>query len=792
MKTRSSLYKTRIDVKRRAPKPAAGVAKSPPEPTYDVLLRTANAEYALSEDALHDPVVAQSAMQWAYVVRSRQRWATKPSLIERHAATATALLQQLGVDETALIALANADVIEVAIRWLGSEEKGWPLRILPWEHIIASATRQFRRGKAITVVRQLNIERQAAPPSRMERVLFISSQPDQLRGIYDFSAERELVREFLKVEGKNWREMDSPTKEQLQDTVASFLPDVIHFSGFDTHHARSELYRRREEGAAVSLEDDLKSRRGGTDAIKDGFVLAKKGGGLAPVGADELGPMLVASKHQVQLVSFNIANSGARIAPMVVAHGAAAAIGFQDFFDDDLSEMFFSTLYSRLGRSDASLCDAFSDAWHRVRVAPGSRLGTGIVLWSERPLVSRAAAAGAGQPEVEATAPAKDFLDIGEVAADDVRNHVVVDVKALQDLNYSMLHNQRALFDHFTLNCPSLKRIRNVRVRVSLYAGADSGTYDRTLDIDPPATDLKRDIHVPLMSAITRSVHESVRTSLFVEVTWGEHTLYRDTKRVRLTPVDQWRDNRTDRLWLPSFVFPRDPAVTRLVDTAQRYVRVLRDDPAAGFDGYQSFDADSQDAEGVDQQVQALWAAIVHDLRLGYVNPPPGYSNELDAQRLRTPSMVVKDRSGTCIDLALFFAACLELVDIYPVIFLLEGHAFPGYWRAQEYHDEFTEARPKEIQSIVRSDSQATALFDAQQEAWYMGKPTYREIIQLVNAGKLVPLEAVRLTENAGFGEAIEDGRFNLTVEREFEAMVDIALAREQQVTPLPILGQDE
>jgi hypothetical protein len=44
---------------------------------------------------------------------------------------------------------------------------------------------------------------------------------------------------------------------------------------------------------------------------------------------------------------------------------------------------------------------------------------------------------------------------------------------------------------------------------------------------------------------------------------------------------------------------------------------------------------------------------------------------DISDQRLRTPSMIVRDHSGTCVDLALFFAACLELVDIYPVIFLL-------------------------------------------------------------------------------------------------------------------------
>jgi hypothetical protein len=90
----------------------------------------------------------------------------------------------------------------------------------------------------------------------------------------------------------------------------------------------------------------------------------------------------------------------------------------------------------------------------------------------------------------------------------------------------------------------------------------------------------------------------------------------------------------------------------------------------------------------------------------------------------------------------------------------------------------------------VRADYRSSAIYGAQTEPWFLGKPTYREIVQLVNAGKLVPVETVRLTEHSGFYEAIGAGRDHLSARREFEAMVDVALAREKQVTPLPILGE--
>jgi len=257
---------------------------------------------------------------------------------------------------------------------------------------------------------------------------------------------------------------------------------------------------------------------------------------------------------------------------------------------------------------------------------------------------------------------------------------------------------------------------------------------------------------------------------------------------VRLLPVDQWRDNDRDGQWLPSFVLPRDPAVGGLIDKAQRYVRVLRDDPSAGFDGYQSVDKKAADPYiDVDRQVQAIWSMIVHDLGLGYVNPPPGYSNELDSQRLRTPSMVVKDRSGTCLDLALLFAACLELVDIYPVIFLLNGHAFPGYWRSDELHQEFNKMSGDFTDDLRTEDKEKTKVAGAQRAKWWPRRASYDEIKRRVRMGHLVPIETVWLTEHSGFWDAVDGGRDNLKSKKEFHSMLDIVRARQSDVTPLPI-----
>jgi hypothetical protein len=779
---------------RRSARPRTVPFRRPHETSTaeQVVLRTSTQALAL-QTAAPDVNLARAAMQWTYIVRSRQRWSAASAAMERQSSSAADLLRNLGIAPADLRSVALAGMVEVSTIWSGVDDRGWASRILPWEYVIAGATRAIRNGLPLTIVRHLNVNRGHRPKSPIKRVLFVVSEPGPLQGHFSYKTERELVRDSLNIDGSHWSELDSPTAESLRSTIGDFKPDIVHLAGFDTHLARTILLQTDKE-AAAHLEEQL-ARRRGADEIGDGYILAGSDG-LHPLQAEELSGLLSTENHHPRLVAFNIGNSAARIAPHAVAHGADAAIGFQDNFNDQLAEFFFSVLYSNIRRLNGDVINAFRLAWERVRLQPGHRQGTGVVLWNAHSVfeIPRAPRAKGSR---QATVSSPPLLEVeagiapADVLAGESDKWLAVDVKAREDLNYSMLHNQRPLFDHFVIHCRQSRTFRNVQIKVSLSTGVDSSSFECALDLTPPSVDLNPLVHVPLTSAITRSVHESLRTSLLVEVVWGNHILYRDTKRVRLTPVDQWRDNETDRIWLPSFIFPRDSTITRLVDTAQRYVRVLRDDPAAGFDGYQSFDSTRPDpASEVDLQVQAVWSAIVHELRLGYINPPPGYSSDLDSQRLRTPSMVARDHAGTCIDLALFFAACLELIDIYPVIFLLEGHAFPGYWRASDYHDEFKVARPDEIQNIVRADSKVTGVYGAQREPWFLGKPTYREIVQLVNSGKLVAIETVRLTENCGFWEAIDSGRENLRVQREFEAMVDVALAREKQVTPLPILGE--
>jgi hypothetical protein len=277
-----------------------------------------------------------------------------------------------------------------------------------------------------------------------------------------------------------------------------------------------------------------------------------------------------------------------------------------------------------------------------------------------------------------------------------------------------------------------------------------------------------------------------------VKVSCDGAVVYADTARVQLSPVDEWTDTNENRWWLPSFVLPRDPMVARIIDRSQRYLMAMADDPAAGFDGYQSVDESAATMEArygpVDLQVRAIWSALLYDFQLHYINPPPSYSES--NQRLRMPSDVVRGRRGTCIDLALLLSACLEYVDIYPVVFLLTGHAFPGYWRSDKLHEDYRQVKTVPLPDNARPDALRASQRTTEHFEDAYALKNFLEARGLIAEGRVVPLETVWLTTHGAFTDAIDEGRRNLRRASEFDSMIDITLARSAGVTPLPILSR--
>jgi len=741
------------------------------------------------------------AMSWAYRVRHRGRWRNRPeSRAEVETQALDDLNNVLGISKETLQRIVAAGVVEIHIPFT-EEKSGWEMRILPWESLLAAAANKLGAKRRFLVIRHLD---SGAPPPRRKRAaprLLVTSAPGELAKRYSFESESALIQSAL----APCECLTDPTSASLSDWIRVHEPEVVHFTGVDAH----------EGSAMLELEE----------SAKDGLVLRDAQRRPQIVNADEFAAALCSGKTRPRLFSCNAFNTGARIAALAVSGGCGAAIGFQDEIDNTLAELFFAEFH-RLWRSKNQTLEAFQLALEAAQEHPQPMSGSCIILWVGQSLLQRLGAVDRFDPEVaRKRVQHEPRSSTGGPATD-----LVVEVQALEEINYSLLHNGRPVFRRFQLSNKSRDTIRDVEVEVGLRVGGEEVFTRRTFQVELKTDDYGSLLALPLTWEVER-YRESVMTNLTWSVSLAGQVIKRDSARVRLLPIDVWRDEPGDWAWLPSFVLPRDPAVIAIVDKAQKYLTAISDDRTAGFDGYQSGDRDY-----VDLQVRAIWSALVLDYNLRYVEPPPTYAKR--SQRLRNPSAVLNDRRGTCIDLALLLCSCLEYVGLAGAIFLLEGHCFPAYWRTDAGPLELFSARDLIGADFERPDSGSSLVGTARiQDPWVYARPkhgrkdekdesagaTASSVEQAMNpfdralfgprpggtgqalygplfTEELVPVESVLITRQTGLGEAIEAGWRNLEVTDDVEALIDVAAARGhlnrsgadaglRPVTPLPYGG---
>ena len=620
---------------------------------------------------------------------------------------------------------------------------------------------------------------------------------------------------------------------------------MIHFTGVDVHEARELL--------AADARLPKPWERSPDTHCHDGVVLRSADEDweyLEIVSAKDFATLLKDAGCRATLLSLNLQNSAPSLGAWAVASGATEfSLGFQDTVDPLLAEVFFRGFYSKW--KDGNATDVLKpflagietakrqDPSDKRRGAPPSRMvGSGMVLWTARSLVR-----DSGKLLDDVKDPSRDAIAKSQLTTTQAKKWLSLEIQPRSRLNYSLLHNtQSSLFDKLEVRKTRSGSVE-ARVEVNVELGDHTSPWSETLELSDEVTSLKDRVTIPLFSELLRNVEEPIRTNVRVKLsvlvetgaagrrTLDERVVHERTLPVRLHPADEWQDTDDDYIWLPSFVLPRDPVVSRIIAAAEQQLPILTDDPRRSFDGYQSVDfeddepagdedgeadeetdekdieatyedevyehneeaddtdetevadgeevdEDEADYEEVDLQVQAIWSALVYS-QIRYTNPPPTYSEA--GQRLRTPTQVERQGRGTCIDLALLMAACLEYVEIYPVMFLIDGHAFPGYWRSGKAHQNFV----KGLNSTAR-------VVDSGPWGWVLTKNSYPEILRLIESGDLYPIETVGISDHGVFWKALEEGAENLRSRDEFHSMIDISLARKNGITPLPIIEGEE
>ena len=212
---------------------------------------------------------------------------------------------------------------------------------------------------------------------------------------------------------------------------------------------------------------------------------------------------------------------------------------------------------------------------------------------------------------------------------------------------------------------------------------------------------------------------------------------------------------------LASFVQPQAPIIDELLREASQKLTELG--YGEDLDAYQQGEG-SAAARRVDEIVEAIYEAM-RARQIRYANPPAGWRI---GQAIRTPDEVLIGGVGTCMDTTLVMAAALEQAGIHPQLWLVPGHIFLGYWRNEDGHfNSLSSCEPDDI---------ATALNHVGSNA-LTGPVGFVETTMLTSQA-----------ESSSFAYAREHAFVDHVTQStpHFEAIVDVRIARFEQVYPLP------
>ena len=315
-------------------------------------------------------------------------------------------------------------------------------------------------------------------------------------------------------------------------------------------------------------------------------------------------------------------------------------------------------------------------------------------------------------------------------------------------INVALWANHVPILTELTLINDSEEMFGDVVVNVTSSPNGILPRSWRLAEVGPGQMRAFDSLDLQLDGAWLGSLTESIRGSVTFTARSAERVIAEVQRDVRFLAHNEWGGNRSIPDILAAFVEPNDTAVASVIHKASDLLRAQGKPDC--LEGHQA-----TSKQRLWEQAAAVWSAVC-SLDIRYVNPPPSF--EQFGQRIRPPRQILNERLGTCLDLTVFFAACLEHIGLRPLVVLTKGHAFAGMW-------------------LSKHDFGASVVDDA---------PSLRTRLALSD---LVLFETTLCTHvpAPGFRQACAAGAEQVAVGRDdkFENVIDIHRARERRIRPL-------
>ena len=327
-------------------------------------------------------------------------------------------------------------------------------------------------------------------------------------------------------------------------------------------------------------------------------------------------------------------------------------------------------------------------------------------------------------------------------------------------ISYALYVNKTHLVKEIRVKNTIEKDIYDLKIRIT----TDNDLIEPyTLDIPLLSSGEEKLIRRPeiLAHATTMlSLNEMTECLLKVSAIYKGIEITSHSDEVKILALSELPDKYIgDSRILAAFVLPNNPAVEIIRQEAIPYIKEWNGDPS--FDGYQSKDP---------KKVQNVAAALFYAIRkkmIAYSEPPASFlgnigDKEVIRQKVRFPDEILNKKMGTCMDMTLFYAACLEMSGLNAVLINVEGHIFAGVWLTDNLFvsSEFS----RDLTLIEKKAAEG------------------------INELLVIECTAMCFGHICSFDEACITAKGKL---KDVIDYVDIALSRKDKILPLPVRNND-
>jgi hypothetical protein len=257
---------------------------------------------------------------------------------------------------------------------------------------------------------------------------------------------------------------------------------------------------------------------------------------------------------------------------------------------------------------------------------------------------------------------------------------VSLDLRTPGALVFGQAYNKKSLIDRLSIKTSDGSTIQNVTLEITVESLGDtfSKVWSRRLDSLGPLPRNFDDINIDIDVDAMFQLQDQRQGNIKVRISGDDTVVGEHLEPIAILAPNSWVFEQPLAKYaalLPAHVLPNDPSLRSVLDDSVSILSKLGVTPS--WNGYQD------NLRKVDAMVQAIYEGL-QGRQITYVNPPASW--DLDSnpdtagQRVRTPTDVLTERAGTCLDTACLLAALFENVGIHPLLVIIPGHAFVGYW----------------------------------------------------------------------------------------------------------------